>query len=216
MKDGATSSSLVESTDVASITVFYNKAINIYIIRRCLPKTNPAPPTSMSWHLPTWQQGWPGAGQFLGSTIATIKPMKMSQKYIVPVVILYMLSFCKFVSKIVLLYSKWPFFAFICFLLMNEIQYLWSCSWRYYYVGRKRNLFQISLIPFSKHWPSGPMLSISWVVHMCVCMCFCLSVHFWGTFLRSFCPNFPKSDVIFFFIDLKSFGKSNGNKWFRI
>ena len=126
----------------------------------------------------------------------------MSHKYIVPVVILYMLSFCKFVSKIVLLYSKWFFLAFICFLLitvntMNEIQYLGF--WRYYYVGRKRNLFQISLITFSKHRPSGPMLSINWFVHMCVCVCFSLSVHFWGSVLRSFCPNFPKSDIIFFF-----------------
>ena len=26
---------------------------------------------------------------------------------------------------------------------------------------------------FSKHWPSGPMLSISRNVHMCVCVCVC-------------------------------------------
>ena len=29
---------------------------------------------------------------------------------------------------------------------------------------------------FSKHRPSGPMLSISWFVHMCVCLSMCLSL----------------------------------------
>ena len=34
---------------------------------------------------------------------------------------------------------------------------------------------------FSKHRPSGPMLSISRNVHMFVCLSVCLFVHFWGT-----------------------------------
>ena len=34
---------------------------------------------------------------------------------------------------------------------------------------------------FSKHRPSGPMLSISRNVRLCVRLSVCLSVHFWGT-----------------------------------
>ena len=32
------------------------------------------------------------------------------------------------------------------------------------------------LLRFSKHWPSGPMLSISQIVHMCVCVFVCVYV----------------------------------------
>ena len=40
----------------------------------------------------------------------------------------------------------------------------------------------VTLCPiFSKHRPSGPMLSISRNVHMCVCVFVCVCVHFWGT-----------------------------------
>ena len=31
---------------------------------------------------------------------------------------------------------------------------------------------------FSKHWPSGPMLSISRNDHLCVCVSVCVSVNF--------------------------------------
>jgi hypothetical protein len=34
---------------------------------------------------------------------------------------------------------------------------------------------------FSKHRPSGPMLSISRNVRLSVCLSVCVSVHFWGT-----------------------------------
>ena len=34
----------------------------------------------------------------------------------------------------------------------------------------------VQLEEFSKHWPSGPMLSISRFVHMCVCLSVCVSV----------------------------------------
>ena len=46
---------------------------------------------------------------------------------------------------------------------------------------RKQILDPFSQLKFSKHRPSGPMLSISRDVHMFVCLCVCLCVHFWGT-----------------------------------
>ena len=49
---------------------------------------------------------------------------------------------------------------------------------------------------FSKHRPSGPIISISQNVHMCVCVC--LSVHFLGYGLNVFFPPFLKLDVQYF------------------
>ena len=51
---------------------------------------------------------------------------------------------------------------------------------------------------FSKHWSSGPRLSISRFVRLCVCLfvylSFCFSIcSLWGTVLTSFFPHFMKS-----------------------
>ena len=72
---------------------------------------------------------------------------------------------------------------------------------------------------FSKHWPSAPMLSISRNVRLSVRLSVPLSVRgftFEVPFKRLFCPHFPKLDVHFFFRDLESLGKINGNKWSQI
>ena len=49
---------------------------------------------------------------------------------------------------------------------------------------------------FSKHWPSGPMLSISWFVRPSVCLSVfpsvCLSVYFLRYCLNVFLPPLPK------------------------
>ena len=45
---------------------------------------------------------------------------------------------------------------------------------------------------FSKHRPSGPILSISRNVHMCVCVSVCPSVHFLRYRLTVFLPPLPK------------------------
>ena len=66
---------------------------------------------------------------------------------------------------------------------------------------------------FSKHWPSGPMLSISQFVHMCVCLCICslFEVPFNGLFVPT-----SRSWMSNIFRDLESLGKSNGKKWSKI
>ena len=59
--------------------------------------------------------------------------------------------------------------------------------------AQKKDCFSANffLLPgFSKHRPSGPMLSISRFVHMSVC--FCLSVHFLRYRLNVFLPPFPE------------------------
>ena len=67
---------------------------------------------------------------------------------------------------------------------------------------------------FSKHQPSGTMLSISQFVLICVCRSVCLFT-FEVTFNCIFPPHFPKLDV-HIFRDFESFGKSNGQKWSQI
>ena len=64
---------------------------------------------------------------------------------------------------------------------------------------------------FSKHQPSGPMLSISRFVRPSVRVCVCPSVHFWGTGL--FASQSRMSNI---FRDAESLGKSNGKKWSQI
>ena len=67
---------------------------------------------------------------------------------------------------------------------------------------------------FSKHRPSGPMLSISRNVHMCVCVfvfLFTFEVQFNGLFSPT-----SQSRMSNIFRDSESLGKSNGKKWSRI
>ena len=86
--------------------------------------------------------------------------------------------------------------------------------------GNKINRFhplQCNL-PFSKHRPSGPMLSISRNVHMCVCVCVCVFVclfTFEVPFNGLFAPN-SRSRMSNIFRDSESLGKSNGKKWSHI
>ena len=63
---------------------------------------------------------------------------------------------------------------------------------------------------FSKHWPSGPMLSISWNVRSCVCL-FTFEVRF--KFL--FAPN-SQSQMSKVIKDSESLGQSNEKKWSQI
>ena len=69
-------------------------------------------------------------------------------------------------------------------------------------------------IVFSKHRPSGPMLSISRNVRLCVRVCVCLftfEVPFNGLFVPT-----SQSRMSNIFRDLESLGKSNGKKWSQI
>ena len=61
---------------------------------------------------------------------------------------------------------------------------------------------------FSKHRPSGPMLSISRNVHLSARVSVRPCVHFWGTTSQSRMSNIFK--------DSESLGKSNGKKWSQI
>ena len=67
---------------------------------------------------------------------------------------------------------------------------------------------------FSKHQPSGPMLSISRNVHMFVCLCVCL-FSFEVPFNGLFAPT-SRSWMSNIFRDSESLGKSNGKKWSHI
>ena len=67
---------------------------------------------------------------------------------------------------------------------------------------------------FSKHRPSGPMLSISRFIRLSVCLSVCLSV---GSLLRYrlnvFFPPLPEVGCPIFFRDSESLGKRKGKKW---
>ena len=63
---------------------------------------------------------------------------------------------------------------------------------------------------FSKYLPSGPMLSISWNIRVCVHVCACLFT-FEVPFKRLFAPT-SQSRMSKNFRDLESLGKSNGKK----
>ena len=67
---------------------------------------------------------------------------------------------------------------------------------------------------FSKHWPSGPMLSISQFVRPSVCLYVCLFT-FEIPFNSLFAPT-SQSRMSNIFTDSESLGKSNGKKWSRI
>ena len=67
---------------------------------------------------------------------------------------------------------------------------------------------------FSKHRPSGPMLSISRNVRLSVCLCDCLFT-FEVPFNGLFAP-ISRSWMSNIFRDSESLGKSNGKKWSNI
>ena len=70
---------------------------------------------------------------------------------------------------------------------------------------------------FSKHRPSGPMLSISRNVRLCVRLSVCLSVRSLLRYcLTVFLPPLPKVGCQICFRDSESMGKSNGKKWSNI
>ena len=76
-------------------------------------------------------------------------------------------------------------------------------------------LFTLNCLLFSKHWPSGPMLSISWNL---VCVSVCLSLHlfiFEVPFKRNFAPT-AQCWMSKNFWDSDSLGKTNGKKWCQI
>ena len=50
----------------------------------------------------------------------------------------------------------------------------------------------VRIVPFSKHRPSGPMLSISQNVRPCVCLSVCVSVHFLRYRFTVFLPPLPE------------------------
>ena len=67
--------------------------------------------------------------------------------------------------------------------------------------------------PFSKHMPSGPMLSISQNIRSCVCLSVRLFVcSLLMSCLNVFLPPLPELGVQYF-SDSESLGKSNGKKW---
>ena len=71
---------------------------------------------------------------------------------------------------------------------------------------------------FSKHRPSGPMLSIRRNVRLCVCPSVCLSVcvfTFEVPFNGLFAPT-SRNQMSNIFRDSESLGKSNGKKWSQI
>jgi hypothetical protein len=67
---------------------------------------------------------------------------------------------------------------------------------------------------FSNHRPSGPMLSISWFVRLCVCLSVRLFI-FEVPFNCLFAPT-SWSRMSKIFRDSESLGKSNGKKWSNI
>ena len=67
---------------------------------------------------------------------------------------------------------------------------------------------------FSKHRPSGPMLSVSRFVHISVCVCVCLFT-FEVPFNGLFAPT-SRSRMSNIFRDSESLGKSNRKMWSQI
>ena len=80
-----------------------------------------------------------------------------------------------------------------------------------------REMLCLPYAGFSKHRPSGPMLSISRYVHMFVCVSVCVSVCSLLRYrLTVFLPPLPEVRCPIFFRDSESLGKSNGKKWSHI
>ena len=82
-----------------------------------------------------------------------------------------------------------------------------------------REMLCLPYAGFSKHRPSGPMLSISQNVPLSVRMCVCPSVRHLFTFevpfKRLFAPT-SQSWLSNIFRDSVSLGKSNGKKWSQV
>ena len=85
-------------------------------------------------------------------------------------------------------------------------------------VGRGSGRQKWDVSHFSKHRPSGPMLSISQNVHMFVCLSVCLSVCEF-TFevpFESLFAHTSQSQMSNIFRDSESLGKNNERKWSQI
>ena len=87
------------------------------------------------------------------------------------------------------------------------------CLLGYFGIGLGTLFEYVGYFEFSKHWPSGPMLSICRFVHMSVCVCVCLSVcvclfTFEVPFKRLFAPT-SRSQNSKTIRDSESLGKSN-------
>ena len=80
--------------------------------------------------------------------------------------------------------------------IIYKFQDIWPCRFGFTHLI-SWNWFSLS-IAFSKHPPSGPLLSISRFVHISVCLSFCLSVCLSVNFLRYrlnvFLPPLPKDE----------------------
>ena len=98
----------------------------------------------------------------------------------------------------------WPLFF-----MLNYILYLQVTSWI--------NCLMWPMLlqdQFSKHRPSGPMLSISQNVRLCVRVFVCVFT-FEVPFIRLFSPT-SRSSMSDIFGDSESLGTSNGKKWSQI
>ena len=84
-------------------------------------------------------------------------------------------------------------------------------------VFQSSHAFVRQLHVFSKHRPSGPLLSISRFVHMCVCLfvslCVCSLLKYR---LNVFLPLFSKVGCPKILEILNPLGKRNGKKWSQI
>ena len=108
----------------------------------------------------------------------------------------------------------------MCHKLLSLIQHTTSIPSNLLYKVTFQCVYPLAhlLLYFSKHRPSGPMLSISRNVRPCVRLFVCLSVclfTFEVPFKRLFAPT-SRSRMSKTFRDSESLGKSNGKKWSQI
>ena len=107
---------------------------------------------------------------------------------------------------------------------VNNVVQVWSRFLSIYWVnygnlsekGGVLDLFYVQNLLkkdlFSKTWPSGPSLSISQIVRLCVCV----SVNFLSVqFKHLFAPT-SQSPMPKLFWDSESLGENNGKKWSQI
>ena len=79
--------------------------------------------------------------------------------------------------------------------------------WEYFHKCNRTNRIYVTIYVFSKHWPSGPMLSINQNVRLCVCLCVCSLLRYR---LNVFLPPLPKVGCPIFLEIRNPWGKSNG------